>query len=102
MKNNTNPNEDSWRVLVLLLRKIAEQKGISQNDIAEKTGLKQSNISRMFALKYPPSMRVFLKVATAIQVNFFFEYREDKTDLNLAFEQAMTELGRRPENLPKN
>lgn len=95
-------NDQQWQLLVLLLRKIAEQKGISQNKIAELTGLKQSNISRMFALKFPPSMRVFLKVASAIDVNFYFEDRAGQTDLNKAFEAAMSELGRRPDKLPQN
>ena len=102
MNNYRQPNEESWKLLVLLLRKIAEAKNISQNEIAERTGLKQANISRLFSLKFPPSMRVFLKVANAIEVNFFFEDRESKVELNVMFEQAMTELGRRPDKLPKN
>jgi len=47
-------------------------------------------------------MQTFLAIAGAIEVNFFFQDREDKTELNVMFEKAMTELGRRPDKLPKN
>lgn len=41
-------------------------------------------------------------VDMAIGVNFYFEDRESQVDFNALFEQAMTELGRRPDKLPKN
>lgn len=43
-----------------------------------------------------------VQVANAIGVNFFFEDRESLSDLNLAFERAMEQLGHRPDKLPKN
>lgn len=98
MKNNENHSE----LLVLTLRKIAESKGISQQEIADRSGLQRSNISRMFGLKYSPNLTTFIAVARAIGVNFFFEDKEGDTNLSLIFEQAMTELGRRPDKLPKN
>jgi transcriptional regulator with XRE-family HTH domain len=101
MVQNKNQNEH-WKMLVLLLKEIADQKGISQNEISEQTGMLQSAISRFFSLKFKPTLDTFLQVAQALKVNFFFEDQENKSDLNLAFEKAMTELGRRPENLPKN
>lgn len=101
MANNKNQNEQ-WMLLVLLLKKIAEKKGITQGQIADKTGLLQSNISRFFSLKYKPTLDTFLQISKAIKVNFFFEDQESQTDLNLAMEQAMEELGRRPNKLPKN
>ena len=101
MPNNQNQNEQ-WMLLVLLLKEIAEKKGITQGQIAEQTGLLQSNISRFFSLKYKPTLDTFLQISKAIRVNFFFEDQEDKTDLNLCFEKAMEELGRRVEKLPKN
>lgn len=97
-----NDEESEWKKMVLLLKEIAESKGITQNEISNKTKLLQSNISRFFSLKYKPTLDTFLQVAKAIKVNFFFEDQEEKTDLNLAFERAMTELGRRRNNLPKN
>lgn len=101
MIQNKNQNEQ-WMLLVLLLKEIAEKKGITQGQIAEQTGLLQSNISRFFSLKYKPTLDTFLQISKAIRVNFFFEDQEDKTDLNLCFEKAMEELGRRVEKLPKN
>ena len=101
MDNKKNQNEH-WKVLVLLLKEIADQKGISQNEISERTGMLQSAVSRFFSLKFKPTLDTFLQVAQALKVNFFFEDQEGKTDLNIAFEKAMTELGRRPDNLPKN
>ena len=94
--------ENQWKTLVLLLQQIAEQKGLTQQEIAEKSEMHQSHVSRFFALKYSPDIRTFLKVAKAIEVNFFFEDRESKTNLNLAMEKAMEELGRRVEKLSKN
>ena len=93
---------NQWKLLVLLLQQIAEQKGLTQQQIAEKSEMHQSHISRFFALKYAPNMDTFLKVSKAIGVNFFFEDQESKTDLNLAMEKAMEELGRRVDKLPKN
>ena len=101
MSQNKNNNEH-WKVLVLLLKKIADNKGITQLEISERTGMLQSAVSRFFSLKFKPTLETFLQVAQALKVNFFFEDQENKTDLNIAFEKAMTELGRRPENLPKN
>ena len=101
MSQNKNNNEH-WKVLVLLLKEIADNKEISQLEISERTGMLQSAVSRFFSLKFKPTLETFLQVAQALKINFFFEDQEEKTDLNIAFEKAMTELGRRPENLPKN
>lgn len=96
-----NQNEQ-WMLLVLLLKEIADNKGITQKQIAEETGLIQSNVSRFFSLKYKPTLDTFLQVAKAIKVNFFFQDQEEKTDLNDLFERAMESLGRRSSKLPKN
>ena len=101
MVQNKNQNEH-WKVLVLLLKEIADSKGNTQLEISEQTGMLQSAISRFFSLKFKPTLDTFLQIAKALKVNFFFEDQENKTDLNLAFEKAMMELGRRPNNLPKN
>lgn len=101
MAENKNQNEQ-WMLLVLLLKEVAENKGIDQNEIAEKTGMKQSAVSRFFSLKFKPTLPTFLEIAKAIKVNFFFEDQEDKTDLNQCFERAMEQLGRRVDKLPKN
>ena len=101
MANNQNKNEQ-WMLLVLLLKEIAEEKGITQNEIAEQTGMIQSAVSRFFSLKFKPTIDTFLQVSKAIKVNFFFEDQESKTDLNKCFENAMEQLGRRVDKLPKN
>lgn len=89
---------EHWKVLVLLLKEIAEDKGISQQQIADEAGLVQSNVSRLFSLKYKPNLDVFLKVAQAVKVNFFFEDQEGKSELNVLFEKAMEKLYRRELN----
>lgn len=87
--------EQEFKIFVLLLKEIADEKGFTQQDISDLTGYKQQNISRIFSLKYSPRLDVFLNIAKAIGVNFFFEDKDGKTDLNVLFERAMTELGRR-------
>ncbi|WP_324069809.1 MAG: helix-turn-helix transcriptional regulator [Flavobacterium sp.] len=101
MANNKNQNEQ-WMLLVLLLKEIAEEKGITQGQIAEQTGMIQSAVSRFFSLKFKPTIDTFLQVSKAIKVNFFFEDQESKTDLNKCFEKAMEQLGRRVDKLAKN
>jgi len=102
MSQNTNTNEQQWKLLVLILKEIAKEKNISQEKIAVESGLHQSNVSRFFGLKYAPSIATFLQIAKVIKVNFFFEDQEGKSELNEAFERAMEELGRRADKLPKN
>lgn len=99
--NNKKPNEQHWKLLVQLLKEIADEKGITQLEIAEKTGLLQSNISRAFSLSVIPRLDTFLAIAKAIEVNFFFEDKKGITDLTMLFERAMSELGRRPDKLSK-
>lgn len=93
--SNKNKQNEQWKLLILLLKEIAESKGITQQQIASETGLVQSNVSRFFSLKYKPNLDVFLQIAKAINVNFFFEDKDSKTDLNVLFEKAMDTLYRR-------
>ena len=102
MSNTNNPNEQPWQLLVFLLDEIRQQKGLTQQEVADASGLIRSNVSRFFSAKYPPTLPIFLAVAKAVGVNFFFEDKEDKTDLTIAFENAMESMGRRPDKLPKN
>jgi transcriptional regulator with XRE-family HTH domain len=99
---NNQPHGQHWKVLLLLLKHTAEAKGITQQQIADRTGLLQSNVSRLFSCRYCPSLDIFLALANAIGVNFFFEDKDSQTDLSIAFEHAMADLGRRPDKLPKN
>jgi transcriptional regulator with XRE-family HTH domain len=88
-------NENNWKAIILLLKAIAQDKKLTQEEIAARTGLHQSNVNRMLNLKHPPRLDTFLLVAQAIGVNFFLEDKEGTSDLNLLFDKAMTELGRR-------
>ncbi len=99
---NINNENEHWMVLVLLLKEIAEEKGITHQQIADETGLIRSNVSRFFSLKYRPGLDVFLQISKAIKVNFFFEDKESKIDLSVMFERAMEALGRRADKIPKN
>jgi len=80
MAKNNNQNE-SWKVLVLLLKEIAEEKSITQQQIADATGMQRSNVNRMFSLKYCPSLDNFFILSKAIKVNFLFEDKEKKIDM---------------------
>lgn len=95
-------NETDWQFFVLLLKEIATVKGITHEDIANKTGLKRPNVTRFFALNHKPTLDIFLQVAKSIGVNFFFEDKEQKSDLTVCFNRAMDELGRRPGKISKN
>jgi hypothetical protein len=64
--------------------------------------MQTSHVSRFFSCKFPPTLPTFLKIAKSVEVNFFFEDKESQTDLNLAMEKAMEQIGRRPNKLPKN
>jgi len=86
---------EHWKVMVALLEEIAKTKGITQQEISDLTGLKQPNVSRIFALRYKPKLDMFLKIAQAVRVNFYFEDKDGTTDLNILFEQAMSKIGRR-------
>lgn len=99
---DNNQNEKHWELLVLFLKELAKDKGISQQAIADKTGMNQANVARIFSLKYSPSLKNFISIAQAIGVNVFFESKDSPTELNELFERAMAELGRRPDRLPRN
>lgn len=99
---NQNNQDEHWEVLVYLLDEIRKQNGQTMQDVADKAGILQSHVARFFSAKYKPALPLFLEVAKAVDVNFFFESKNSKTDLNLAFEQAMERLGRRPDKLSKN
>lgn len=95
-------NKD-WQIFIQLLKEIAEEKGVTQQEISEKTGYSQPNISRIFSMRYTPRLDVFLAIAEAVGVNFFFEDKDGNTDLSVLFERAMTVIGRRsPEDISNN
>lgn len=100
--SKSNNQSEHWEVFVFLLDEIRKQNGQTMQDVADKTGILQSHVARFFSAKYKPALPLFLNIAKAVGVNFFFESKKSQSDLNKAFEQAMERLGRRPDKLPKN
>jgi transcriptional regulator with XRE-family HTH domain len=68
-----NENGQDYKLLVLELRKIAESKSISQQEIADRTGMLRSNINRIFQLKYSPNLNTFVAIASSIGVDLSLE-----------------------------
>jgi DNA-binding phage protein len=101
MEEQQKPNEH-WKLLVLLLKEIAEAKGVTHEQIAEASGLQRSNVTRTFSLSYCPNLNTFMTIAEALKVNFFFEDQEDKSDLSKVYEKAIDALRKRVQKLPKN
>lgn len=96
-------NEDNqWMLFIDILDQIAKQKKITRAEIARRTEMNPANIQRFFDCKYKVTLPVFIRIAKSIEVNFFFEDKESKSDLNLAMENAMEQLGRRVAKLNKN
>ena len=104
MQGQKFTNEEHWKLLVSILRKMAEQQNISRYEIAKKIEVSPSTVNRIFALDFCPKLQLFIDIARAVGVNFYFEVQDPKgtTDLNQAFEKAMTDLGSRPDRLPHN
>lgn len=102
MKTENQESQPHWKVFILLAKNIAAEKNISNYEIAEKTGYAESTIGRIFKLEFCPKLQIFLDILRVLEVNIFFESRDSDTDLNLMFEKAMEDLGRRPDKLPKN
>ena len=102
MTKNQNIQNEQWILLVLLLDEIRQQKKLSNLKVSELSEIAPAHTSRFFSCKFPPTLPTFLKISQAIGVNFLFEDKESKTDLNLAMERAMEQLGKRVDKLPKN
>lgn len=100
---DVNKNEDHrWQILVLLLKEVCRDRDITQEKLSELTGLKQASISRVFSLKFSPNLRTYMLIAGALNLNVFFEPQDSDSDLSKAFERAMSQLGRRPDNFKLN
>lgn len=98
MKNNNY----EWQLMVLVLKEIASDKKITHEMIAERTGMVRDHVTRFFSAKHKPNLDMFLTIAKAIGVYFFFEDKDGNTDLTKCFDKAMTELGRRGEVMNRN
>lgn len=89
-------------ILCSLLFKIAEEKGITKYKIAKEIGISRTNVGKIEKGEFVPQLWIFIAICRVVGVNFFFEDKEGESDLNKLFEKTMSDLGRRPDNLPLN
>ena len=75
---NVNPIQENeqWKLLVLLLDEIRQQKGLSNLKVAELSGIAPAHTSRFFSCKFPPTLPTFLKIAKAVGSNLKIENEE--------------------------
>ncbi len=78
MSNQNKNQNEQWMLLVLLLKEIAEEKGITQNQIAEQTGMIQSAVSRFFSLKFKPTLDTFLQISKQLKLTSFLKIKKRK------------------------
>ncbi len=73
------PNQrDSSLLLIEQIRQIALTKGITQQAIADKTGFKRENVNRILSGKYMPRLDNFLKLCSAIDIQFSLQDQKDQ------------------------
>lgn len=96
------PQYNQWEVFALFFKNAMEAKGMKPSQLAAKIGASPSTITRFFDLEFCIRFDYILKIVNALELNIFFETRDESAEINKWFEDAMTELGRRPDKLPKN
>lgn len=82
-------------LLLTLIKELAKQKNLTQEDIANNMGIEKQNVNKILNHKYSPTLKVFLQLAEAVGCNFYIQSADDLTGFNQAFEKAMEEVGRR-------
>lgn len=65
----TFESEQQWNALIFTLANIAKEKKITHQKIADDLGMNRSNITKTFNGRHCPTLRTFLKIAKAINVN---------------------------------
>ncbi len=100
--NNENTQGEYWKVLALFFENAMKAKGMNRTQLAEQVGVHSSTIKRFFELEFCLKFDVVLDIVRALELNIFFETREESAEMNKWFEDAMEQLGRRPDKLPKN
>lgn len=68
---------ENWKILVLALREIANQKQISITSLAEKMGKHQVTVSGFFSTKNPPTLGTLCELADLIGVKISIEGIDD-------------------------
>ena len=101
MRDQYNKSE-GWKVFALYFKNAMKAKGMNQSQLAEKVGVHRSTLKRFFELDFCLKFDVILAIVQALDLNVFFESRDQSAEMNKWFEDAMEELGRRPDKLPKN
>lgn len=64
---------EDWKILVLSLREIANERGMSNNYLAEKLGKHHTTVGNFFLGDNPPTLGNFLKLAKLIGVEVTME-----------------------------
>ena len=97
-----NNMSEHWKVFALFFQEAMKEKGMNREQLSRNVGVHSSKIKRFFELEFPLKFDIVLRIIHALELNMFFESRDSDTDLNKLFENAMEQLGRRPDKLPKN
>lgn len=100
--NDQNTQSEHWKVFALFFREAMEAKGMKSSQLAHKIGASPSTVKRFFELEFCLRFDYILKIVHALELNIFFETRDESDKINEWFEKAMESLGRRPDKLPKN
>lgn len=95
-------NSEHWKVIALFFNNAMKAKGIRPSHLAQSIGASPSTVKRFFELEFCLRFDYVLAIANALDLNIFFQTREESSEMNKWFEDAMEELGHRPNNLPKN
>lgn len=80
------------KLLILLLKELAEQKEVTAYKIGKDTGITEHTIRKYFNLEITPSLDKFLKIANSLGVNFFFDTKDESIDLAKAFKKASNQI----------
>lgn len=80
------------KLFILLLKELAEQKGVTSYKIGKETGITEHTVRKYFNLEITPSLDKFLRVANCIGVNFFFKAKDENLDLEEALKKASNQI----------
>lgn len=65
MKENIN----DWQEIVLKLKKVINDRGLSYYRLAKMTGLKASNICRLLNLKQAPNLKTICLICNGLDIS---------------------------------
>ncbi len=99
---NQNTQGEHWKAFALFLENAMTAKGMNRTQLASKIGVHRSTIKRFFDLDFCLKFDDVLKIIQALELNIFFETKDESAEISKWFEDAMEDLGRRPDKLPKN